>query len=69
MVSKDPIASAIARSDVCVVVMISVLLPRLGGAFDLRLAVSVPLPIVMGIFVLLFLFIADQAIIIFAHKS
>ena len=29
------------------------LLPRLGGAFDLRLAVSVPLPIVMGIFVLL----------------
>ena len=28
-------------------------LPRLGGAFDLRLAVSVPLPIVMGIFVLL----------------
>ena len=30
-----------------------VLLPRLGGAFDLRLAVSVPLPIVMGIFVLL----------------
>ena len=31
----------------------SFLLPRLGGAFDLRLAVSVPLPIVMGIFVLL----------------
>ena len=31
----------------------SALLPRLGGAFDLRLAVSVPLPIVMGIFVLL----------------
>ena len=30
-----------------------ILLPRLGGAFDLRLAVSVPLPIVMGIFVLL----------------
>ena len=29
------------------------LLPRLGAAFDLRLAVSVPLPIVMGIFVLL----------------
>ena len=29
------------------------LLPRLGGAFDLRLAVSVPLPIVTGIFVLL----------------
>ena len=29
------------------------LLPRLGGAFDLRLAVSVPLPIVMGIFMLL----------------
>ena len=29
------------------------LLPRLGGAYDLRLAVSVPLPIVMGIFVLL----------------
>ena len=28
-------------------------LPRLGGAFDLRLAVSVPLPIVIGIFVLL----------------
>ena len=28
-------------------------LPRLGGAYDLRLAVSVPLPIVMGIFVLL----------------
>ena len=33
--------------------MTTVLLPRLGGAFDLRLAVSVPLPIVMGIFVLL----------------
>ena len=29
------------------------LLPRLGGTFDLRLAVSVPLPIVTGIFVLL----------------
>ena len=32
---------------------IRLLLRRLGGAFDLRLAVSVPLPIVMGIFVLL----------------
>ena len=55
------------------------------GAFDLGLAVSVPLPIVTGIFVLhgfravwrnlvkklfvIFLFIADQAIIIFAHES
>ena len=43
------------------------------GAFDLGLAVSVPLPIVTGIFVLLWfqsrLFIADQAIIIFAHES
>ena len=34
-------------------VTFSTLLPRLGGAFDLCLAVSVPLPIVMGIFVLL----------------
>ena len=34
-------------------ILMIVLLPRLGGAFDLRLAVSVPLPIVMGIFVLL----------------
>ena len=33
--------------------VVASLLPRLGGAFDLRLAVSVPLPIVMGIFVLL----------------
>ena len=63
----------------------SALLPR-DGAFDLGLAVSVPLPIVTGIFVLLwfqsrltpfivkklfviFLFIADQAIIIFSHES
>ena len=35
------------------VISTCLLLPRLGGAFDLRLAVSVPLPIVMGIFVLL----------------
>ena len=36
-----------------IVAVMRCLLPRLGGAFDLRLAVSVPLPIVMGIFVLL----------------
>ena len=34
-------------------ILFSTSLPRLGGAFDLGLAVSVPLPIVMGIFVLL----------------
>ena len=44
MVTKNNLENARQESE---------LLPRLGRANDLRLAVSVPLPIVMGIFVLL----------------